>query len=382
MTVFGRRAAPTRLLCTLVILMGTATGQTEDKPAICEYKEQDGWARFGESSKDVCEIAQELMGGTCALPFVPSLNITHHSNLENAWYTASRFDDDAFPPGAKKCICDRVMFNLLSACAGCQKWEWSNVTTKAFKWQTFEFYKGDACHNIKTMEKRAVDWIPQPPAWAISFNEESFNATKAQPPNDTPEAPVSASASPSSTNPVAKASLAATGDVAQSAVSSSGPPIGAIVGGVIGGLVFLGAIAGLAYWLHCRKRRARDIAPSSEFLKPEYYATPPLLPAHERRDSAYRDEMEEEMGPSPTSRLSWAGGLVTTRRHEDDDEECEMLPPFTRGAYIGPSPHEKGHPERRDTGDTDITIRTNNTTAFLLSSASPTRRPGPSEYYT
>ncbi|CAE6481124.1 unnamed protein product, partial [Rhizoctonia solani] len=233
------------------------------------------------------------------------------------------------------------MFNLLSACAGCQKWKWLNATNPTLQWQTFDMYKGDACDHVETMNKRAVEWTPEPPAWAISFNEESFNATKAQPPNDTPEAPVSTSASPSSTNPIVEASPTITGDVAQSAVGSSGPPIGAIVGGVMGGLVFLGAIAGLAYWLHCRKRRARDIAPSSEFLKPEYYATPPLLPAHERRDSAYQDETEEEMGPSPTSRLSWAGGLVTTRRHEDDDEDCEMLPPFTRGTYIGPSPHEK-----------------------------------------
>ncbi|EUC64934.1 transmembrane protein, putative [Rhizoctonia solani AG-3 Rhs1AP] len=182
--------------------------------------------------------------------------------------------------------------------------------------------------------------------------------------------------------PKPKHRLTATESVAQSTITS-GPAIGAIVGGVIGGLIFLGAIAGLAYWLYCRKRRARDVAPSSEFLKREYFMEqPPLLPEHERADSAYRDEIVEETRPSPTNRRSWVGGFAVARRHEEDDEDdSEMLPPFTRGTYIGPSPHEKGCPARRDTGDTDITVRTDNTTTFFLPSVSPTRRPGPSDYY-
>ncbi|KAJ1307377.1 hypothetical protein OPQ81_001482 [Rhizoctonia solani] len=382
MTVFRRRVAPRRMLCILAILMSTATCQAGGSSAACRYIEEGGWSRFNESGKDVCSIAQKLMGGTCGLDFVPPLNINPHSNLENIWYTAARFDDDAFPKTAKKCVCDRVMFNLLSACAGCQKWDWANVTTTPIIWQSFKTYQGNACLDT-TLDKRAVNWDPQPPAWAVNFNGDTFDPTGAQP--STAPLSNSTSASSLSTNPAAtETSSTVTGNAAQPvSTSDSSPPIGAIVGGVIGGLVFLGAIAGLAFWMHCRKRRARDVAPSSEFLKPEYYTTPPLLPAHERRDSAYRDEIEEDMGPSPTNRQSWVGGLVVTRRHEEeeDDDDCEMLPPFTQGTYIGPSPHEKEHPGRRDTGDTDITMRTNNTTTFLLSS-SPTRRTGPSDHYT
>ncbi|CAE6446868.1 hypothetical protein ACGC1H_002930 [Rhizoctonia solani] len=378
MTVFGRRVAPTRLLGILVLLMNTATSRADESMAKCLYNEQ-GWLQFGEKGKDVCSIAQTLMNGTCQ-SHIPSLHIIPHSqNLVNMWYTVDGFGKDGFPETVKRCACDRVMFNLLSACAGCQKWRWSNVTTENIVWQTFTTYQGGECTN-SAQEKRAIPWTPDPPAWATTFNEGAFDPNAAQaaiPPETT-------SVSPSSTNPASEAEIppTATGEVAQY-TTASGPAIGAIVGGVIGGLIFLGAIAGLAYWLYCRKRRARDVAPSSEFLKPEYFLEqPPLLPEHERRESAYRDEIEEETRPSPTNRRSWVGGFAVARRHEEeDDDDSEMLPPFTQGTYIGPSPHEKGCPARRDTGDTDITMRTNNTTTFFLPSASPTRRPGPSDYY-
>jgi hypothetical protein len=154
------------------------------------------------------------------------------------------------------------------------------------------------------------------------------------------------------------------------------------VGGIIGALVFLSAIVGLGFWLYRRKRRARDVAPSAEFLKPEYYATPPLLSAGLDRGALdYRDDIEEEMEPANNTRHSWAVGLVTNRTREEQDDDGDMLPPFTQGTYIGPSPHEKGNPARRETGDSDITMRTNNTTTNLLSS-SPARRSGPSGYFS
>ncbi|KAG9109517.1 hypothetical protein FRC07_008288 [Ceratobasidium sp. 392] len=164
------------------------------------------------------------------------------------------------------------------------------------------------------------------------------------------------------------------------ASSNSGPNVGAIAGGVVGGVVFLGAIVGLILFLRRRKRRARDVAPSDEFLKPEYYASPPLLPAQNRRDSHnYQDDIEEEPMPpiaprglSSPHRLSWVGGMVATRRREEDSGD--ELPPFTQGTYIGPSPHEKGHPERRHTDETDITTTSN---THLLTPSS--QRPGTSE---
>ncbi|KAG8689947.1 hypothetical protein FRC08_010733 [Ceratobasidium sp. 394] len=160
--------------------------------------------------------------------------------------------------------------------------------------------------------------------------------------------------------------------MAASGKSKSGPKVGAIAGGVVGGVALLGIILGLLLFFCRHKRRARDVAPSDEFLKPEYYASPPLLPAN-RRDLDYRDDIEEEPVPpmmAPPHRLSWVGGIVSTRRREDDADE---LPPFTPGTYIGPSPHEKGRPERRRTDETDATV-TSNTHLLTMSS-----RPGTSE---
>ncbi|CAE6529612.1 unnamed protein product [Rhizoctonia solani] len=372
MTMFGRRVAPSRLLGILVLLMSTATSRAGE-PIACKYNETAGWSQFGAEGKDVCNVAQTLMNNTCQSG-MPILD-TSTMRLEDVWYTASEFKS----ANAKRCACDRVMFNLLSACAGCQKWDWQNVTTHNMTWQAFHTYQDGECPN-GDLQKRGVEWNSPAPAWAKDFRENSFNPIRAQSviPAQTTDA------SPSSASQAAETSPAVTDDVSQATASSSGPPIGAIVGGVIGGLIFLGAIAGLVYWLHCRKRRARDVAPSSEFLKREYFMEqPPLLPAHERRQSTYQDEIEEERRPTPAHRRSWVGGFATTRRHEDDeDDDSEMLPPFTRGTYIGPSPHEKGHPERRDTGDTDLTVHTDNTTTFFLSSASPPKRSGPSDYHT
>ncbi|KAG8714136.1 hypothetical protein FRC11_009711 [Ceratobasidium sp. 423] len=328
--------------------MSTATGQAGEHNATCRYNEHNGWGRFGESNKDVCGIARAVMEGTCQT-YIPALNTSTRLGPNDTWYTASMFRDNESLNSGLECACDRVMFNLLSACAGCQKWEWFNVTKTPIVWQS-----PTKIGVARAVLERELQTSPEPTSDPVN-------------------------ASTSAANPAAE-TPAADGSVVQP-TSSSGPPIGAIVGGVIGGLIFLGLIVGLAFWMYCRKRRARDVAPSAEFLKPEYYATPPLLPAQDRRDSAYRDDIEEENAPSPTRQHSWVGGLVTTRRHEEDDDDCEMLPPFTRGTYIGPSPHEKDYPERRHTGDTDITMRTNNTTTFLLS-PSPTRRPGASEYFT
>ncbi|QRW04143.1 hypothetical protein RhiLY_03142 [Ceratobasidium sp. AG-Ba] len=201
--------------------------------------------------------------------------------------------------------------------------------------------------------------------WARSVNDSVFNletALNAAVTNDLP------SGESSSTTEGAVAASTST-PTANATSHKPGSNTGAIVGGVIGGIAFLGVIIGLLLFLHCRKRRARDVAPSSEFLKPEYYASPPLLPAH--RDSEYRDDIEEEALPQTAPRsLSWMGGAVVTRRHEDEDE---MLPPFTQGTYIGPSPHEKGQPERRHTDESDATATSN---THLLSSSS---RPGTAE---
>ncbi|KAG9104437.1 hypothetical protein FRC06_002383 [Ceratobasidium sp. 370] len=204
--------------------------------------------------------------------------------------------------------------------------------------------------------------------WSRSISDTDFNLTQAlalaSPNNSIP------SSAPTTTEEVIPMNTSTPTPMAASGNSKSGPNVGAIAGGVVGGVVLLGAILGLLLFLRRHKRRTRDVAPSDEFLKPEYYASPPLLPAG-RRDLDYRDDIEEEpIPPLVPHRLSWVGGMVSTRRREDDADE---LPPFTPGTYIGPSPHEKGSPERRRTDETFTTVTSN---THLLTSSS---RPGTSE---
>ncbi|KAF8606547.1 hypothetical protein BDV93DRAFT_520830 [Ceratobasidium sp. AG-I] len=277
------------------------------------------------------------------------------------------------------------MYNVLSVCAACQT---SNLThTPSHKFPSVSDYAGSSCQNffeanetlqlLPTNEDDGIEWPNMAPPWSQSLTDETFNIQKA-------EDFISQTSSPNTTTttgevapteaPTPTASVSAG---SSNSGSSSGPNVGAIAGGVVGGLAFLGAIIALVFFLRHRKRRSRDVAPSDEFLKPEYYATPPLLSATgDRRESEYRDDgAEDEIMPAIPHRLSWAGGLVATRRTED--EEGDMLPPFTQGTYIGPSPHEKGVPARRRTDESDGTIRTTTTNTVLLSS--PTRS-GPSEH--
>ncbi|KAG8733679.1 hypothetical protein FRC12_018804 [Ceratobasidium sp. 428] len=273
-----------------------------------------------------------------------------------------------------------IMYNILSVCAGCQKWDMSEAGNQI--WQTladYEGHMGQTCSDYRA-EGNQNQLQLQPdhgdgewqnaPEWSRNTNNTDFNFVQAlalASPNDViPNTPSttddSTSMSTSTPTPI-------------SASSKSGPNVGAIAGGVVGGVVLLGAIVGLVLFLRRRKRRARDVAPSDEFLKPEYYASPPLLPAQDRGDPSYRDDIEEEpippMPPMSPHRLSWVGGMVGTRRR--DDGSGDELPPFTQGTYIGPSPHEKGHPERRHT---DETVATTTSNSHLLSSVS---QPGTSE---
>ncbi|QRV89927.1 hypothetical protein RhiJN_17945 [Ceratobasidium sp. AG-Ba] len=329
------------------------------------------WEVFQAKSEghDVCKTAEDLLANHC----LDSVDAGSGSGFKlpntTLWYKVSNFS-----LGVSHCTCTSTVWNLLTACAGCQRWTLS-VARKQDTWPNMTAYANKKCPGFNLSsgglqpqpDNHDEDWNmvaswAASPAGSFDFD---LGALLERVNNTSPtDQPVPPSSTDGGTVPTSTASTA-TGV----ASSKPGPNIGAIVGGIVGGIIFLGAIIGLLVFLRRRKRRARDVAPSSEFLKPEYYASPPLLPAH--RDSEYRDDIEEEALPQTNPRsLSWMGGAVVTRRHEDEDD---MLPPFTQGTYIGPSPHEKGQPERRHTDESDATATSN---THLLSSSS---RPGTAE---
>jgi len=324
-----------------------------------------GWEDLGTPEHDVCWLAEDLLSRHC-----PPLNAvprpTRVLSNTTSWYTASNFSKVA------NCACTKIVYNLLSACAGCQKWDISDAINQS--WQSLKEYEGQTCINYQAAgggiqvepDDKDLTWSQIVP-WSRGINDTNFNLAQAlamaNPNNSVP------TSAPSTTEGAIP--MATSTPTPMAASGKSGPNVGAIAGGVVGGMVLLSAILGLLLFLRRYKRRARDVAPSDEFLKPEYYASPPLLSTEVQRDSHYRDDIEEEpIPPMVPQRLSWVGGFVATRRREDGGDE---LPPFTPGTYIGPSPHEKSRPERRRTDETDGTVTSD---THLLTSSS---RPGTSE---
>jgi len=80
----------------------------------------------------------------------------------------------------------------------------------------------------------------------------------------------------------------------QSQLSSNNLNIGAIVGGVIGGVLFV-ALVVLAFWFFRRRRRLR-VAPSAEFMGGT--ARPSFLPLNSE-ESVARDLRDRFGGPEP-----------------------------------------------------------------------------------
>ncbi|CAK9782566.1 hypothetical protein CC85DRAFT_291222 [Cutaneotrichosporon oleaginosum] len=67
------------------------------------------------------------------------------------------------------------------------------------------------------------------------------------------------------------------GEDPQQKKSSSSVPIGAIVGGVVGGVAVIAALALAAWFLFLRKKRTDDLFESTAYLEPETYTTTPYI---------------------------------------------------------------------------------------------------------
>lgn len=105
--------------------------------------------------------------------------------------------------------------------------------------------------------------------------------------NDEPQEVIDASTSTSSTSTTSSSSTSST--AAQTTVpngdgddkSSSGTNIGAIVGGVVGGLAVLALLAGIAAWIILRGRRTGKNGSQTYNAVPSDPANPPMGPAQQ-----------------------------------------------------------------------------------------------------
>lgn len=155
---------------------------------------------------------------------------------------------------ANACECSTVTYSLISACSICQ-----NRTYIA--WSSWSF-------NCSTVYPGYPENVPSGtavPQWAYQdvITTDLFNVTLAQAVGDNPEstatkAPATASGV-STTTSVSAVLTASPSSSATSQPTSKSNNTGAIVGGAIGGVVALAAIAGLAIWF----RRRRQVTPAS-----------------------------------------------------------------------------------------------------------------------
>lgn len=115
---------------------------------------------------------------------------------------------------------------------------------------------------------------------------------------------------------------------------------GAIVGGVIGGLAFLGLIAVLAFLYIRRQRRQRTVAPSSSYM-----SSHGMSPTATNGKGGFfgmgtmkRDENEDRLVPQPWTPESNADG--TMAKHQDDGVVVMPWAPSAPGeqAFLSPEP--------------------------------------------
>ncbi|KAG1746114.1 hypothetical protein EDB19DRAFT_377934 [Suillus lakei] len=189
------------------------------------------------------------------------------------------------PPldGTNPCQCSSVTYSLTSACGVCQ----GLIPVTWSSWKTY-------CSTAFTqLYPTTIPTGTAVPNWAYLdvVTGNVFNATAAQLNGDLPESnatvPLSTTSTPTSTTSLStsvhtsstslstsvSASTTSTGSSTSTSKSSN---VGATAGGVVGGIVGVGAIAGLAAWFFIRRRRSRR-APLAASSNQSQMTQPPLF---------------------------------------------------------------------------------------------------------
>jgi len=260
-----------QLIIIIAALLGCVVGQHTE--AVCNVTSLS-WT-FNTLGQSPC-----LIGAYLATPCsstgdfdVPALESDHH-------YTP--------PLLTNECVCNTVIYSLFSACASCQDAQtspWTDYSTNCTG------KTPDGQYGFAIPPKTAV------PAWAYQLVQGSnrFNLTQAQLVGGLPEnvSTISTSSSVrshSSSTSTAKAAGGTTrsgssDDPSKSGVSddsgkSGSTNVGAIVGGVVGGVGGIAIIGGIVAFLLLRKRKEKAAEASPTILGPDsHYVsqyTPPL----------------------------------------------------------------------------------------------------------
>ncbi|KAG8711143.1 hypothetical protein FRC09_020756 [Ceratobasidium sp. 395] len=209
------------------------------------------------------------------------------------------------------------MYNLLSACAGCQKWNVSYGINQY--WQSLADYEGETCVKYHSTDGRIQiqpdsgdqEWSKVAP-WSSTVSDTNFNLTQAL--------AIAAISKPTAT------------PTKSTAPARPNLHIGAIVGGTLGGLFFLTIDLGLLVYLHRRKRHNTPEIESSEgYLQPKQATSSSFHPAtrNTKPFGLYENNMVDDSDPSMTSRSSpWDEAVIATQQRigELNEEHRRCLP--------------------------------------------------------
>ncbi|KIK08218.1 hypothetical protein K443DRAFT_672712 [Laccaria amethystina LaAM-08-1] len=170
---------------------------------------------------------------------------------------------------ANSCRCSSVYYSLLSACANCQG-------RNFLRWSAYD-------PNCTTVY---ISVFPQPipPATLVPHyaylnvqTSDTFNVSLAEAAGGAESSPVAtlASTTPTGTGTTTKSS--AISPTKTGSAAKSGPNVGAIAGGVIGGVILLALIAGYIFWLIRRNNRNKAPPASQMYYGPDTASSPPPM---------------------------------------------------------------------------------------------------------
>ncbi|KAF9647069.1 hypothetical protein BDM02DRAFT_2823162 [Thelephora ganbajun] len=225
-----------------------------------------GWEwSYNSEGQNPCEIAGSLQAPCLGFSVYELGPLSEGTN-----YVTPQKSDTA----QKKCGCNTIIYSLYASCAVCQR----NYTATPITWAFWSQF----CDNVYvTQYPFDIPYNASVPHWTfVNYTDGAFDPVRAKAagrdPEATPKAPsvisISSSStnSPPSTNPLTGITSTRTSGTGTSSIppSTSSPStssggnnsgstktnVGAIAGGVVGGVVGLAGLVGLAFFFLKRRR--------------------------------------------------------------------------------------------------------------------------------
>ncbi|KAL0946690.1 hypothetical protein HGRIS_012877 [Hohenbuehelia grisea] len=246
--MLSRMGTTFALLAFIVSVFYGAAAQTTSATCMSSFN----WA-LNSRKQSPCVVASYLLGTCSDQPY----NV--EALPENSHYSGPTLAT------ANSCQCSTVVYSLLSACGECQNrtiQSWSTWTTNCPHVDISTFAEpipagtkipGWAYFDVKAHDQFDVDLAKQ------NANSTSYTESSAAPkPTSSFIPPPSSAVTKTSSSAAAASSAAAPSSNSASAASGISPRNDAIIGGIVGGILGLILVGGIALWFLHRQREVKD----------------------------------------------------------------------------------------------------------------------------